>query len=103
MSETTETVCHWEQVQRQWKWEWASYHPHLTVYWTAGDESGTTELIEEATLAPETPELAVDMCYGSRWEKVSGTGTNVVVATADLPEGMTPAGEGWRLVVPVGA
>lgn len=103
MSEATETICHWEQVQRQWKWEWASYHPHPAVYWTDSDESGTTELIDEATLAPEAPDLAVDMCYGSRWEKVSGTGTNVVVATADLPEGVVPEGEGWRLAVPVSA
>lgn len=103
MSETTETICHWEQVQRQWKWEWASYHPHTTLYWTADHESGTTELLEEATLAPEAPALLADACYGSRWEKVSGTGTNVVVQTADLPEGVVPEGEGWRLAVPVGA
>ena len=57
MSETTETICHWEQVQRQWMWEWASYHPHPRVFWTAGSEAGTTELVEGATLAPEPPEL----------------------------------------------
>ncbi|MDO8108082.1 hypothetical protein Q6348_12845 [Isoptericola sp. b441] len=102
MSETTETICHWEQVQRQWKWEWASYHPHARVFWTAGGEDGTTELVEDATLAPEPPELKVDLCFGSRWEKVSGTGTNVVVATADLAEGETPVGEGWRLAETVG-
>ena len=95
MTETTETLCHWEQVQRQWKWEWASYHPHDPVYWTAGD--GTTELLDEAALAAEPPALLADHAFGSRWEKVSGTGTNVVVATADLPEGQSPAGEGWRL------
>jgi hypothetical protein len=61
MSETTETICHWEQVQRQWKWEWASYHPHPTVYWTGGGEDSTTELIEDATLAPESPEFSVDL------------------------------------------
>lgn len=103
MSESTETLCHWEQVQRRWKWEWASYHPHATVYWTAETENGTTELVDDATLSPEPPGLKVDLCYGSRWEKVSGTGTNVVVATADLPEGEVPVGEGWRTAVPVGA
>ncbi|NLE71220.1 MAG: hypothetical protein GX609_03865 [Actinomycetales bacterium] len=101
MSESTETLCHWEQVQRQWKWEWASYHPHATVYWAADAENGTTELIEEATLSADPPDIKVDLCYGSRWEKVSGTGTNVVIATADLPEGTEPVGEGWRLAVPV--
>ena len=100
MSETTETICHWEQVQRQWKWEWASYHPHPEVYWTDEGESGMTELVDDATLAPEAPELRVDLSYGSRWEKVSGTGTNVVAATADLPEGAEPVGEGWRVAVP---
>ena len=102
MSETTETICHWEQVQRQWMWEWASYHPHPRVFWTAGSEAGTTELVEGATLAPEPPQLLVDNCYGSRWEKVSGTGTNVVIAAVDLPEGESPVGEGWRLVETVG-
>jgi hypothetical protein len=102
MSDTTETICHWEQVQRQWKWEWASYHPHATVYWAADGESGTTELVDDATLAPMAPETRVDPSYGSRWEKVSGTGTNVVVATTDLAEGVDPAGEGWRLAVPAG-
>lgn len=102
MSETTETPCHWEQVQRRWKWEWASYHPHPTVYWTADAEGGTTELLDEATLAPEAPDVVVDHAYGSRWEKVSGTGTDVVVATTDLPDGVEPAGSGWRPVVPVG-
>lgn len=101
MSETTETICHWEQVQRRWKWEWASYHPHVTVYWTA-DGDGTTELLEDATLAAEAPDVLVDLCYGSRWEKVSGTGTDVVVARAELPEGTEPAGHGWRQVLPVG-
>ncbi|WP_146841741.1 hypothetical protein [Cellulomonas composti] len=98
MSETTETICHWELVQRQWKWEWASYHPHVRVFWAADRADGTAELPEDATLAAEPPEVVVDQCYGSRWEKVSGTGTNVVVATADLPEGESPAGEAWRLV-----
>ena len=102
MPETTETSCHWEQVQRQWKWEWASYHPHAAVYWTAGRQDGTTELLDEATPAPEPPELKVDLVYGSRWEKVSGTGTNVVVAAVDLPEGASPVGEGWRQPEPVG-
>lgn len=100
---TTETVCHWEQVQRQWKWEWASYNPHTTgVFWTASDDSGTTLIRDEATLSPTPPTIMVDENYGSRWEKVSGTGTNVVVATADLPEGVEPVGEGWRMVVSVG-
>ena len=98
----TEITCHWEQVQRQWKWEWASYHPHASVFWTAGREDGTTELLDEATLAPEPPGLKVDLAYGSRWEKVSGTGTNVVVAEVDLPEGVSPGSEGWRLAEPVG-
>lgn len=101
MSDTTETLGHWEQVQRRWKWEWASYHPHATVYWTAGSEDGTTELLDEADLAASPPDVRVDHCYGSRWEKVSGTGTNVVVATADLPAGVAPTGEGWRQAVPV--
>ena len=101
MPETTETNCHWEQVQRQWKWEWASYHPHAAVFWTAGREDGTTELLDEATLSPEPPELKVDLAYGSRWEKVSGTGTNVVIATTDLPEGVSPLGVGWQQVQPV--
>ena len=39
----------------------------------------------------------MDLTYGSRWEKVSGTGTNVVVAEVDLPEGEAPVGEGWHL------
>lgn len=99
MSETTETICHWEQVQRRWKWEWASYHPHASLYWAAEAEDGTTEDLEHATLAPEAPELRLDPTFGSRWEKVSGTGHNCVVATADLPEGQVPAGEGWRLAV----
>ena len=102
MTETTETICHWEQVQRQWKWEWASYHEHPEVYWTADGESGMTDLVDDATLAPEAPDLRVDLSYGSRWEKVSGTGTNVVVATADVLEGVEPVGEGWRLAVPAG-
>nr|WP_297422596.1 hypothetical protein [uncultured Actinotalea sp.] len=102
MSETTETPCHWEQVQRRWKWEWASYHPHATVYWTADAESGTTELLDEATHAADPPDLLLDHAYGSRWEPVSGTGRDVVVATTELPEGVEPAGEGWRPVVPVG-
>ena len=102
MSETTETPGHWEQVQRRWKWEWASYHPHPEVYWTAENESGMTELLEDATLAAEAPELRVDLSHGSRWEKVSGTGTNVVVATLDLPEGAEPSGEGWQLAVASG-
>ncbi|WP_034222084.1 hypothetical protein [Actinotalea ferrariae] len=102
MSETTETICHWEQVQRQWKWEWASYHPHPAVFWAAGPESGTTELLDEADLAATPPDVVVDHSYGSRWERVSGTGRDVVVATADLPPGVAPAGEGWRSVVPVG-
>ena len=101
MSETTETICHWEQVQRQWKWEWAIYHPHPTVYWTS-ESGGTTELLDEATLAPEAPHVALDPSFGSRWEPVSGTGHNVVVATADLPEGAEPAGDGWRLAVAAG-
>lgn len=99
---TTETVCHWEQVQRQWKWEWASYNPHTTgVLWTA-DGEGTTQFRDSATLTPEPPGLKVDENFGSRWEKVSGTGTNVVIATADLAEGVEPVGEGWRMVAPVG-
>jgi hypothetical protein len=101
MPETTETICHWERVQRQWKWEWASYHPHPGVFWTDRDE-GTTEFVDRGTLAPEPPELKVDLAYGSRWEKVSGTGTNVVVAAVDLPEGESPLGEGWRLAETVG-
>jgi len=102
MSETPETSCHWEQVQRQWKWEWASYHSHAAAYWTAAGEGGTTELLDGATLAPEPPDLRVDLAYGSRWEKVSGTGTNVVVAEVDLPESEVPVGDGWRLVATVG-
>jgi hypothetical protein len=102
MSETTETICHWEQVQRQWKWEWASYHPHAPVFWTAEREGGTTELLDSATLAPEPPDLAVDLTYGSRWEKVSGTGTNIVVAEVDLPEDQVPDGDGWRLAETIG-
>ena len=98
MSETTETICHWEQVQRQWKWEWASYHPHASVFWTPVREDGTTELVEDAALAPEPPGLVVDLAYGSRWEKVSGTGTNVVLASVDLPVGESPVGAGWQLV-----
>ena len=98
MPETTETNCHWEQVQRQWKWEWASYHPHAQVFWTADRPEGTTELLDDATLTPESPGLTVDHAYGSRWEKVSGTGTNVVVAAVDLPDGDSPVGPGWRLV-----
>lgn len=98
---TTETVCHWEQVQRQWGWEWASYNPHTTgVFWTATD-GGTTRFREGATLSPVPPDLKVDENFGSRWEKVSGTGTNVVIATADLAEGVEPVGEGWRMVAPV--
>ncbi|HEY3546941.1 MAG TPA: hypothetical protein VGK17_12760, partial [Propionicimonas sp.] len=89
--------CHWEQVQRRWKWEWASYHPHALVFWTADREDGTTELLDDATLSPQPPEIKVDLSYGSRWEKVSGTGTNVVVATADLPVSESPVGDGWRL------
>lgn len=100
MSETTETICHWEQVQRQWKWEWASYRPHTDVFWTAASETGTTELLDEATLAPEPPLVQVDHAYGSRWEAVSGTGTNVVIAETDLPEGQVPAGDGWRMIQP---
>ena len=102
MSETTETICHWEQVQRQWKWEWASYHSHVPVFWTADREGGTTELLDRASLAPEPPDLRADLTYGSRWEKVSGTGTNVVVAEVDLPESESPDGEGWRLAETVG-
>ncbi len=102
MSETTETICHWEQVQRQWKWEWASYHSHVPVFWTAEHEGGTTELVDGATLAPLPPDLTVDLTYGSRWERVSGTGTNVVVAEVDLPEDQVPTGDGWRLVEAVG-
>jgi len=102
MPETTETLCHWEQVQRQWKWEWASYHPHAGLFWTAAREDGTTELIQDATLAPVPPGIAVDLAYGSRWEKVSGTGTNIVLAAVDLPEGESPLGEGWHLVETVG-
>lgn len=99
MSETTETVCHWEKVQRQWKWEWASYNPRTTgVFWTAQSESGTTDLLDAATMAPEPPGVTVDACYGSRWEKVSGTGHDVVIETADLPEGVEPEGAGWRVV-----
>lgn len=98
MSESTETpACHWEQVQRQWKWEWASYRPHPGLYWTADGPEGTTGLLEDATLAAEPPGTHVDLSYGARWEKVSGTGTDVVVGTADLPEGVVPAGAGWRL------
>ena len=98
MSETTETMCHWERVQRQWKWEWASYNPHTTgVFWTRDAASGTTDLIDSATMAPEPPGITVDQCYGSRWEKVSGTGHDVVVDALDLPEGEVPAGAGWRL------
>jgi hypothetical protein len=102
MPETTETICHWEKVQRQWKWEWASYRPHAGVFWTADREDGITGLVEDATLAPEPPELMVDLAYGSRWEKVSGTGTNVVVAAVDQPEGVSPVGEGWHVVETVG-
>lgn len=98
MSETTETICHWEQVQRQWKWEWASYHPHPAEYWTDERADGATELLEDAALAPEAPSVKLDLAYGSRWEKVSGTGTNVVLAAVDLPEGQEPVGEGWRMV-----
>ncbi len=99
MSDTTEIMCHWERVQRQWKWEWASYNPHTTgVFWTRDAENGTTELVDAATMAPEAPELALDQCYASRWEKVSGTGHDVVVDSVDLPEGEVPAGAGWRLV-----
>jgi hypothetical protein len=102
MSETTENVCHWEKVQRQWKWEWASYNTHTTgVFWTASGAE-TTDLIDRADFAPEAPELEVDQCYGSRWEKVSGTGHNVVLETVDLPEGVEPAGEGWRVAETVG-
>jgi len=98
---TTETVCHWEQVQRQWKWEWASYNPRTTgVFWTATGE-GTTEFRDEATLAPAPPDTKVDMSFGSRWEKASGTGTNVVIATVDLAEGIEPVGEGWQMVASV--
>ncbi|HMO10929.1 MAG TPA: hypothetical protein PKB06_05375 [Actinotalea sp.] len=97
MTDATETICHWEQVQRQWKWEWASYHPHAGLYWTADREDGTTELLGEATLAAEAPDLVLDHSYGSRWEKVSGTGTNVVVAVVDLPAGEAPVGVGWQL------
>lgn len=96
MPEPTETLCHWELVQRRWKWEWASYRPHGTLFWTADDEGGVTESLEDATLAPEPPDLVVDHAYGSRWEKVSGTGTNVVVDDAELPDGVSPLGEGWR-------
>ena len=62
MSETTETVCHWEKVQRQWKWEWVSYNCHTTgVFWTAGDPRGSTELLEDATPAHEPPDLTLDV------------------------------------------
>jgi hypothetical protein len=101
MSETNEIPCHWEQVQRRWKWEWASYHPHVTVYWTADAESGTTELLDEATPAADPPDVVLDHAFGSRWEKVSGTGRDVVVAVTDLPEGVTPQGGGWQLAVAV--
>ena len=100
MSETTETICHWEQVQRRWKWEWASYHPHAAMYWAADHEGGVTELLDDAALLPDAPDVKIDLAYGSRWEKVSGTGTNVVLAAADLPEGESPVGEGWRMVEP---
>jgi len=102
MPETTETTCHWEQVQRQWKWEWASYHPHARLFWTGDRADGTTELLDDATLASEPPGVMVDHAYGSRWEKVSGTGTNVVVYAVDLPDGEAPAGVGWHLVETVG-
>lgn len=46
--------------------------------------------------------MVLDHAYGSRWEPVSGTGRDVVVATAELPEGVEPSGPGWRLVLPVG-
>jgi hypothetical protein len=98
MPETTETICHWEQVQRRWKWEWASYHPHPRVFWTAGRHGSTTELLDDATLAADPPGVILDLAYGSRWEKVSGTGTDVVVATADLPEGTLPVGDNWHVV-----
>ena len=68
------------------------------VFWTA--VNGTTELREAATLSPTPPELKVDENFGSRWEKVSGTGTNVVIATVDLAEGIEPVGEGWRIAAP---
>lgn len=97
MPETTETLCHWEQVQRRWRWEWASYRPHAATFWTADTGSGVTDVVEDATLAAEPPGLALDAAYGSRWEKVSGTGTNVVVGEVDLPEGEVPAGDGWRM------
>ncbi len=97
MPETTETICHWEKVQRQWKWEWASYHPHTNAFWAADHEDGLTEFLQEATLAPEPPDLEVDHTYGSRWEKVSGSGTNIVIAEVDLPDGEVPPGIGWRL------
>ncbi|WP_188078969.1 hypothetical protein [Actinotalea subterranea] len=103
MSETTETLCHWERVQRQWKWEWASYNCHTTgVFWTDHDPRGTTELLDDATLAPREPEARVDMNFSSRWQPVSGTGTNVVVETADLPPDAAPVGDGWRTATPVG-
>ncbi|GGC13768.1 hypothetical protein [Cellulomonas carbonis] len=102
MPETTETICHWVQVQRRWKWEWASYHPHPGLFWTADGDGGTTELLEDATLAADPPDLRVDLAYGSRWEKVSGTGTDVVVGTVDLPDGIAPVGTGWRVAEPVG-
>ena len=102
MLESTETICHWEQVQRQWKWEWASYRPHTDLFWTDATESGATEFLDDATLAPEAPEVKMDLTYGSRWEEVSGSGTNVVIATADLPEGEVPAGDGWRQVQTAG-
>ena len=98
MTDSTETICHWEQVQRQWKWQWASYRPHTDVFWTATSPTGTTELLDEATLSPEPPTVMVDQVYGSRWQEVSGTGTNVVIATAELPEGQVPDGAGWRQV-----
>ncbi len=99
MSETTETVCHWEKVQRQWKWEWVSYNCHTTgVFWTASDPGGSTELLEDATLAHEPPGLTLDVSFGSSWQPVSGTGHNVVVDAIDLPAGEQPVGEGWRMV-----
>lgn len=102
MPETTETIGHWELVQRQWKWEWASYHPHTRLFWTSACADGTTELLDDATLTSEPPRPTVDLAFGSRWEKVSGTGTNIVVGAMDLPDGEAPAGDGWRLVETVG-
>lgn len=102
MTESTESACHWERVQRQWKWEWTSYLPHADLFWTADSDTGTTELLDEATLSPSAPEVKVDLAYGSRWQEVSGTGTNVVISTARLPEGQVPAGDGWRQVQPAG-